>query len=492
MRTTAARPRTLIGARRRALTVSGDGCTRGVTAWATLLVVAVFSSGIMTMGETARSLQTGLAGQTWGLSGMSLGLATALLTVGALADDLGRRRVLVWSAWLLAATSAVAATAPTIEVFVAARVLQGVAGAGVIAASLATIGHAFPDGHARTRATGVWGAAIGAGIALGPLVGAVVTDLLDWRSSYWLQAAAAAALAPAAATLAESRAERPRPIDLPGVATLGASMALLTAGLVTGRQSWDGTAIAMLAAGAALLAAFAALELRSRAPMLDLGLAREPLFVASIAGALFTGLGVIGLMSYSPIVYVGGLGASLLGGAMLLVAWSGTSAVVALMARRLPARVASHTRLSIGLGVTAVGELGLTGLGAGSSWLHLVPGLAVAGVGSGLSNAALGRLAVESVPPDRAGMGSGANNTARYLGGGAGVAVVVAVASAAGGGTGRPAEVLAGWNAAALVCAGLCAVGALIAARCRPRDAAAAYVASATGSSRRERIESLR
>lgn len=448
---------------------AGEGWTLAVTASATLLVIAVFAAGIMTMGETALSLHTGLAGETWGLSGMSLGLATALLAVGVLADDLGRRRVLVWSAWLLAATSAAAALAPTIEVFVAARVLQGVAGAGVLASSLAAIGHAFPRGQARTRATGVWGAAVGAGIALGPLAGALVTDALDWRSSYWLQAAAAAAIAPAAATLAESRSDRRRPVDLPGVATLGAGMALLTAGLVTGRQSWsDGTAVAMLAGGAVLLAAFAVLELRSRAPMLDLSLVREPTFVASLTGALFTGLGVIGLMSYSPIVFVGGLGVSLLGAAALLAAWSATSAVVSLLARRLPGRLASHSRLAIGLGVGATGELALTGLGAGSSWTRLLPGLAVAGVGSGLANAALGRLAVESVPVDRAGMGSGASNTARYLGGGAGVAVVVAVASAAGG-AGTPSDVVAGWNAAAVVCAGLCAVGALVATRCGPR-----------------------
>src|SRR5262245_22989874 len=92
MRATAAAIPTL-----RAPTALSQRWTLWVTASATLLVVADFAAGIMTMGETARSVHTGLAGQTWGLSGMSLGLAAALLTVGALADDLGRRRVLLWS-----------------------------------------------------------------------------------------------------------------------------------------------------------------------------------------------------------------------------------------------------------------------------------------------------------------------------------------------------------------------------------------------------------
>jgi hypothetical protein len=91
-----------------------------------------------------------------------------------------------------------------------------------------------------------------------------------------------------------------------------------------------------------------------------------------------------------------------------------------------------------------------------------VPGLLVAGVGSGIANAALGRIAVESVSHDRVGMGSGANNTARYLGGAAGVALVVTIASSAG-----TNGLIDGWNIAALVSAGLCALGALTVASCR-------------------------
>jgi MFS family permease len=442
-----------------------------VTASATLLVLAVFSSGVTTVGDTVRSVHAGVSGETWALSAMSLGLAAALLTVGALADDLGRRRVLVWSSVLLAFTSALAAAAPSIGLFVFARALQGVAGAGVIAASLAMIGHAFSEGHSRTHATGVWGAALGAGIAVGPLAAAGLADLIDWRSGFWAQAIAAALLVPAAATLTESRAAAPRPLDLPGALTLGAGMALITGGFVEGRASWtSATTLVLLAGGVLLVAAFIWLERRSRAPMLDLHLFRDPSFVASLSGALFTGVAIIGLMSFSPTLYQRGLGMTLIGSASVILAWSATSMVVALGARRLPAGLRSHVRLAIGLALAALGELALTGLGIGSSWTRLVPGLVVAGVGSGLANAALGRLALESVPRERAGMGSGANNTARYIGGAAGVALVVVVVSAAGG-TAAPSALVTGWNAATLVCAALCAVGALIAAACRPRTA---------------------
>jgi MFS family permease len=445
--------------------------TLTVAALGTLLVLADFSAVVTTVGQTARSLGAGVSGQTWALSAMSLGLATALLTLGALADELGRRRVLIASAAALAAASALAALAGDMAVFVLARVLQGIAGAGVIAASLATVGHTFPEGPARTHATGVWGAALGGGIALGPLAGAALAAALGWRSGYWLQAGAAVALVPAAATLVESRAGSPRRLDLLGAMALAGGMAGVTAGLVEGRTSWTSAAtIALLACGVLLLGAFAAIELRRRAPMVDLRLLGQARFVASVSGALFTGLAIVSLMSYSATFYQRALGIGVIGSACVLLAWSATSVLSALGARRMPARVPSHVRLAVGLALAGAGELALTGLSSGSSWVRLVPGLAIAGVGSGIANAALGRLAVESVPHERAGMGSGANNTARYLGGAAGVALVVAVVAAAGGGgDASAAQLVHGWNAASIVCAGLCGVGAAIAAACRPR-----------------------
>jgi len=115
---------------------SNPARTLSIATSGTLLVLAVFSAFVVTIGDSARSLHAGVAAEAWGLSGMSLGLAAALLTAGALADDVGHRRVLMWSAGLLAAASVVAALAPGIAVLVAARVLQGVAGGGVLAASL--------------------------------------------------------------------------------------------------------------------------------------------------------------------------------------------------------------------------------------------------------------------------------------------------------------------------------------------------------------------
>jgi hypothetical protein len=220
----------------------------------------------------------------------------------------------------------------------------------------------------------------------------------------------------------------------------------------------------LLAGGVLLLAGFAAIEARRRNPMLELQRFTQPLFVASLSGALTTGLAVIGLMSVTPLVLQLALGVSVLGSAAVLAAWSATSMAVALATRPLLGRLNSPSVLALGFAVCAVGEFALTNLGVHSSWTQLLPGLAIIGIGSGLANSALGRVAVESVPRERAGMGSGANNTARYLGGAAGVALVAALVTGSAGG---PAGLLSGYNAAAIVCGGLCVLGALVAAACR-------------------------
>ncbi|WP_306324848.1 MFS transporter, partial [Streptomyces venezuelae] len=245
----------------------------------------------------------------------------------------------------------------------------------------------------------------------------------------------------------------PRP-DIAGATALGLALAALLTALTLGRDGWLRPAVGLLLlAAAALTALFVAVERRSRTPMVDLALLRRPAFLASTLGALFTGLAVIGLFSVVPALLQGGAGMSPLGAAWLFVLWSGTAFVVALQARRLPARLSAAYQLALGFALSAAGVLALLGglEGPTASWSRLVPGLLVAGAGSGLLNAALPRLAVDSVPPERAAMGSGANNTARYIGSSAGVALMLALASA---GTGP--------DTAVVVSAALAVTGAVI------------------------------
>ncbi|WP_181799173.1 MFS transporter [Kitasatospora acidiphila] len=197
--------------------------------------------------------------------------------------------------------------------------------------------------------------------------------------------------------------------------------------------------------------------------MLDLALFRTPGFVAAGAGALFTGLSLVGLMSCVPLILERALGLTPLAAGLVLAIWSGLSVVAALQARHLATRLAPASQLAIGLLTCGVGEAALYGLSSGDGWVRLAPGLVVAGIGSGVLNAGLARLAVSSVPAHRAAMGSGVNNTARYLGSSLGIAIFLAVINSVRS-AGHPAAAVAtGANHAILVAILMCVLGAAVA-----------------------------
>ncbi|HVH21765.1 MAG TPA: MFS transporter, partial [Pseudonocardia sp.] len=298
---------------------------------------------------------------------------------------------------------------------------------------------------------------VGAGIAVGPLVAAGFERLADWRDTYWLLGVAGMALAVAVPVLVgESRADRPRGLDLPGVLTLAVGMGALLAALVEGRLGWARPVVVLLALVAVLaLVLFVLVERRTEAPMLELSLLRQPGFAAATGAAFATGLGVLGVMPFMSGFLSAVFGMTPVRAALLLIAWSATSVLSALLARRLSARISGRTQLAIGLLGVAAGLLAFGGIDAGATWSRFLPGLLVAGVASGILNAALGREAVASVPPGRAGMGSGANNTARYVGSAIGVTVVAVIVAAAPGGP------IAGWNLAMVVAAAVSVAGAL-------------------------------
>ncbi|MFI9111398.1 MFS transporter [Streptomyces venezuelae] len=449
------------------------GAALTVTAAATAVALMNYTAPMLTLPDTAAAFGTPPSAQAWLLNGTPLGLAVLLLVAGSLADAHGRRRIFLLGTLALGLTTALGALADSTLTFTAARVAQGAASAAVLAGSLGLLAHAYPAGRDRIRATGIWGASVSAGIALGPLLAGALS-LADWRLVYGTLGAAALVIAGVGArtlradgTKREGSGSRPdiagapdeaervgsRP-DIAGATALGLALAALLTALTLGRDGWLRPQVGLLLfAAVALTALFVTVERRSRTPMVDLALLRRPAFLASTLGALFTGLAVIGLFSVVPALLQGGAGMSPLGAAWLFVLWSGTAFVVALQARRLPARLSAPYQLALGFALSAAGVLALLGglEGPTASWSRLLPGLLVAGAGSGLLNAALPRLAVDSVPPERAAMGSGANNTARYIGSSAGVALMLALATA---GTGP--------DTAVVVSAALAVIGAVV------------------------------
>lgn len=424
-----------------------------ITAALTLMALSTFVAMLAYAGPLGNAptisaaLSASPGATMWILSSMSAGLAVSLLTAGALADQSGRRRVFELGAYVFAGGSVVCATATTATQFVIGRLVEGVGAAGVVATGLGLVAAVRSDSTSRSASW--WGASMGLGIALGPLT----TGLFDlagaWRAPYWLLAVVGVGIAVVARWCFPETAAIPgRRLDLSGAASMTAGLGLLLVALVEARQG--GLVPALLCAGGAVvaLAGFVVSQIRSRSPMVELALFRRGDFAAATVAAAVTGAGVIALMSFACTFLVTTLRMSTFGAAAALGIWSGTSAVSAVLSRRLATRLTGTAQLAIGLAVTGAGLLLLTGLSPGSTVEHLIPGLLVAGLATGLLNAGLGRQATATVPADRAAVGVGMNNTTRYVGASLGVTVVGVLASAPHADL---ATRLSGWNHVAVL-----------------------------------------
>src|SRR4051794_35422650 len=193
--------------------------TLALTSAATAVTLMTYTAPMVTLPDTAAALHTPVSAQAWLLNGTPLGLAALLLVAGSLADDYGRRRIFLAGTLTLGITTALGALASSTWLFTLARIAQGAASAAILASSLGLIVHAFPTPRGRLHATGVWGAFVSGGIAVGPVVAG---SLPGWRVAYGVLGAAALIVAALSArTLAESRAPRGGRPDIAGALAFG-------------------------------------------------------------------------------------------------------------------------------------------------------------------------------------------------------------------------------------------------------------------------------
>jgi MFS family permease len=421
----------------------------------TILVLVTYVTPIATIPATAADLGAGPVARAWILSSMSVGLAGLLLASGVLGDALGRRRLFVVGLLGTGVGAVLCAAATEPVLFVAGRVVQGGGGAAVLACGLAVLAHRYPLGPERLHATSVWGASVGLGIAGGAVLAALLDFGSGWRPSYWVTAVLALVLvAPSLRWMAESAAAVRHRVDVVGLVLLVAAMTLAVSALTQGRNGVDAPTVVLAVLALLSVAAFVLVERRVAAPLLDPELLRHPRFRAATGGSLVLGAGMIGMASFTPAMVQLGYGRGLWAASLPAVAWAGTGVVTSMLVRRIPHPLEGPRPVALFLVVVAIGQLLTEGLDPGSPLWRLVVPFVVAGAATGVLNALLGREAIASVPPDRAAMGSGANNTARYLGAAFGITLFVTVATHTGD------DLYAGWNAAALVAAALTLLGA--------------------------------
>ncbi|MGW7518555.1 MFS transporter [Streptomyces sp. NPDC054796] len=405
----------------------------------------------------ADDLDASFTSLQWVINGYTLALAALLLASGSLADRFGHRRLYVYGLGLFALASAVCGLAPSAEVLIAARVMQGVGGAAMFATAPALLLSSY-QGRDRGTAFGVWGAANGAAAAAGPLLGGLLTEHLSWPAIFWVNLPIAAVAI--AMTLRVIRADRPAGvpgagsadgagaparIDVPGAAAFTVAAGALTYGLIRGGEAgWSSSlTLGAFAVSALALAVFAVVEHRTArrggTPMLDLALLRRPSFAGLMAGALLLQGGAFGCLVLVSLWLQSVLDLTPVAAGLALTPLAGASFLVAAVSGRHIQRLAPRLPIGLGLLCVAAGMLLLrAGMSADAGWASLTGGLVVTGVGVGLATPVLVSAATSTVPPRRAGMAGGAVNTFRQLGMTLAIAVLGAVF------TSRTATALAG------------------------------------------------
>jgi EmrB/QacA subfamily drug resistance transporter len=379
--------------------------------------------------DIQRELGASLSSLQWVVDAYSLTLAAFLLTAGSLGDRLGRRRVFTIGFAIFTFSSFLCGIAGDPTLLNLARGLQGVGGAGMFATSLALIGQEF---HGKDRATafGVWGATIGGAVAIGPLVGGLITEHLGWEWIFFVNIPIGlVAIFFTERKIANVVSPDAEPIDVPGVATFSVALFLLIFGLIRGNpEGWGSPSIvACLVGAAALLAAFIVIESRSDHPMLDLTLFRKPAFNGVSAVAFGLSAGMFAMFLYLTIYMQGVLDFSPLEAGLRFLPLTVLSFVASPIAGALSNRIPIRVLLGVGLTLVGVGLFLMHGISADSSVSELLPGFLLAGIGIGTANPGIGQAAIAVVPVEKAGMGSGINTTFRQVGIATGVASLGAV-----------------------------------------------------------------
>jgi EmrB/QacA subfamily drug resistance transporter len=405
-----------------------------------------------------------LGGISWVLNAYNIVFAAFIVAAGRIADLLGRKRMFEVGIVLFTVTSVLCALAPSVQLLVAARVLQAVGAAIVVPASLALVLEAFPE---RERAHGValWSAAAALAAGLGPSLGGVLVELGGWRLAFLVNLPiGVVALLASKRTLVESRAPGRRMVpDLFGALVLAGATAALTLGIVKGEE-WGWSSAGVLVSFAAALALGAAFIDRCRwhhAPMIDLGLLRIRSLAASNAITLIAAAGFYSYVLCNVLFLTTVWGYSVLDAGLAITPGPFIAAAVARPASKLAERIGAGFTVMLGALIWAAGVGYLVALVDVTpdflgQWL---PGMAILGVGAGITFPVVGSAAVAEVTGGRFATATGINSIARQLGAVLGVALLVAIV-----GTPGRAEVAdafdRGWTFAA-ACFVLTAAGAL-------------------------------
>jgi EmrB/QacA subfamily drug resistance transporter len=407
------------------------------TKWWTLLVVclAIFMLLLdvtivnVALPDIQKELGSSFEDLQWVVDAYALALAAILLASGSLGDQLGRRSVFVIGLVIFSGASLLCGLSGSPTMLNVSRALQGAGGAMMFANSLALIAQEFPANE-RGTALGIWGATTGFAVAVGPLVGGVLTDAFGWEWIFLVNVPIGVlTLALTLMRVRNSERDPTARVDWAGLVTFSAGLFCLVFALIRGNDDgWGSTKIvALLVAGALLVAAFAAVERRQDQPSLDLRLFRIPTFTGAQIVAFSIHASIFSMLLYITLYIQNVLGYSPLEAGVRFLPVSLLSFFAAPIAGKLAERYGVRVFLTAGLALIGLGLVEMHGVTPSDDWTTLLPGFILCGIGIGFVNPPLATAAIGVVEPRRAGAASGINSTARQVGTAVGIAALGAI-----------------------------------------------------------------
>jgi EmrB/QacA subfamily drug resistance transporter len=417
-----------------------------------------------------RSLHIGPSELEWVVVSYALTFATLMLSGGKLADLFGRRLLFIVGLAIFTGASLACGLAPNAGFLIGARTVQGIGAAIMNPATLGIITATFPP-RQRGTAIGIWAGTSAMALAIGPLVGGLLTEKVSWGWIFFINVPVGAlgALVTLWAVDESRDTSHEQRLDLPGLLTSALGLFSLTYGLIeSNNYGWTSARIlGLFAAALVFLTVFVLLEHRQRLPMLDLSLFRSATFAGANVAMLLVALAMFGIFFYNSLFFQNILGYSAIQTGAIFLPMTVLIILIAPQAGRFSDRIGSRWLVGGGMTLVAGSLILFAQLDRGTSFWSILPALLVGGSGMALTMTPTTAAAMGSVPADQAGVGSAVLNSARQVGGSLGIAVMGAVVASQINvprfSPAFPDQFVSGYHHALYTAAGIAFAGALIA-----------------------------
>jgi EmrB/QacA subfamily drug resistance transporter len=445
--------------------------TLGALSFALFMVMLDNTVVNVALPAIQKDLGIGVSELEWTVTAYALTFAVLLLSGGKLGDMYGRRRIFMIGLLVFTVSSLVCGLSSSAPELIGARAVQGVGSALMMPATLSIITATFAAAQ-RGMAIGIWAGVSAMALAIGPLLGGVITEHISWNWIFFVNVPIGIlAVIAAIVVVPESRdMSREQRLDLPGLVTSGIGLLALVYALIEAhRLGWtSATIIALFAVAAVALTAFVFLELHQRLPMLDLSLFKNGTFTGANLVAILVTLAMFGIFVFFPIYMQDLLGWSPIQAGAALLPWTILIVIFAPIAGKLSDHVGSRWLMAGGMATVGLCCLELSTVAVGSTFWRLLPGFILGGLGMAFVMTPMSAAVMGSAPVDKAGVASGVLNTFRQVGVALGIAITGAIvtnreAAARAAGADPPHAFVHGLTFAMRVSALIC-FGAAIAA----------------------------